>query len=160
MTNGWIAAKSLLAALMLVALIGGCGSKKDDKWTRGRPPVYRAFGTVTYQGNPVADAVVTFQPTSAEGGKGGSALTDSRGYFEARTFESGDGLTEGTHRVAISKVQLVDAQGNIVTEIREPIGLREKNLVPKKYSDFKKSEIEVTINADGANDLGEIVLKD
>ncbi|PQO25486.1 hypothetical protein C5Y96_24405 [Blastopirellula marina] len=152
------ASKVLLMAAVACALLAGCSGKRDDKWTRGRPPVYEVTGQVTYQGKPVADAVLTFQPVD-ETGKGGSAITDDQGYFEAQTFDPGDGLTPGTHRVAVHKVQLVDASGNVVTEIREPGGLREKNLVPKKYADFKKSGIEIKVEEDD-NDVGVIELVD
>ncbi|WDI41146.1 hypothetical protein [Bremerella sp. P1] len=147
----------VIAAVGTVILVG-CSGKREDKWTRGRPPVYEVTGQVTYQGKPVADAVVTFQPVD-EAGRGGSAITDDQGYFEAQTFDPGDGLTPGTHRVAVHKVQLVDASGNVVTEIREPGGLREKNLVPKKYADFKKSGIEITVE-ETDNDVGVIDLVD
>jgi len=147
-----------IAVAVGLALLVGCSSKADDKWTRGRPPVYETTGQVTYNGEPIADAVVTFQPVD-DTGRGGSAVTDDQGYFEAQTFDPGDGLTEGTHRVAVQKIQMVDASGNVVTEIREPGGIREKNLLPKRYADFEKSEIEITIQADD-NDLGVIELVD
>ncbi|QDU76244.1 hypothetical protein Pan97_32890 [Bremerella volcania] len=152
------ALKCLVIAAVVSVLLVGCSGKREDKWTRGRPPVYEVTGQVTYQGQPVADAVVTFQPVEATG-RGGSAITDSSGYFEAQTFDPGDGLTPGTHRVAIHKVQLVDASGNVVTEIREPGGLREKNLVPKRYADFKKSGIEIVVK-ETDNDVGVIELVD
>lgn len=152
------AAKALLVVAVACVLVAGCSGKREDKWTRGRPPTYEVTGKVTYQGKPVADAVLTFQPVD-ETGKGGSAITDDQGYFEAQTFDPSDGLTPGAHRVAIHKVQLVDASGNVVTEIREPGGLREKNLVPKKYADFKKSGIEIKVEEDD-NDVGVIELVD
>ncbi|MBA2113987.1 carboxypeptidase regulatory-like domain-containing protein [Bremerella alba] len=152
------AAKVFVMVAVASALLVGCSSKKEDKWTRGRPPVYEATGQVTYQGKPLADAVVTFQPVG-DTGKGGSAVTDAQGYFEAQTYDSGDGLTPGTHRVAVHKVQMVDASGNIVTEIREPGGIREKNLVPSRYANFKKSGIEITVE-ENDNDLGVIELVD
>lgn len=150
--------KFLVIAALGSAMLVGCSSKREDKWTRGRPPVYEASGQVTYQGKPVVDAVVTFQPVD-DTGRGGSAVTDYQGYFQAQTFDPGDGLTPGTHRVAVHKVQLVDASGNVVTEIREPGGLREKSLVPKRYADFKKSGIEVTVT-EGDNELGVFELVD
>lgn len=150
--------KLLVLGAVASVLLVGCSGRRDDKWTRGRPPVYEVTGKVTYQGEPVADAVVTFQPVD-ESGRGGSAITDDQGYFEAQTFDPGDGLTPGKHRVAIHKVQLVDASGNVVTEIREPGGLREKNLVPKRYADFKKSGIEITVEEDD-NDVGVFELVD
>ena len=158
MTYSFRQSLAMLILLVATGLFLGCSSKANDKWTRGRPPVYPATGQITYNGEPVAEAVVTFQPVD-ETGRGGSAVTDSEGFFEAQTFDPGDGLTVGTHRVAVHKVQLVDASGNVVTEIREPGGLREKSLVPKRYANFEKSKLEVTIEED-ENDLGVLNLKD
>ena len=140
---------ALFASIVVLSI--GC-SKKSDKWTAGRPPVYPASGQVLLNGEPVADATVTFQPVDPAG-KGGSALTDANGYFEAQTFEPGDGLTEGVHNVALRKVQMVDRNGNVVTEIREPGSVVEKNHLPAKYGKYDESGLQVTIDS-GENDLG------
>ncbi|PQO46199.1 carboxypeptidase-like regulatory domain-containing protein [Blastopirellula marina] len=148
---------ALTLAIMTVAVVG-C-SKSEDKWTQGRPPVYPASGYILLDGKPVEKATVTFQPDDPEG-RGGYATTDSNGYFEAQTYEPGDGLTAGKHLVAIQKTAFVDKAGNIVEEIREPGSAIEKSFLPKKYASFEKSEIEVEIKADGENDLGEIKLSE
>ncbi|MFN3151459.1 hypothetical protein [Bremerella sp.] len=144
---------ALLAGLLLLSI--GC-TQKSDKWTDGRPPVYPSSGQILLDGEPIAEATVTFQPVDPTG-RGGSAITDSSGYFDAQTFEPGDGLTEGMHNVSIRKIQMVDRNGNVVEEIREPGSVVEKNLVPDKYSKFDKSGLQVTISI-GKNDLGKIEL--
>ncbi|MEW4561762.1 carboxypeptidase regulatory-like domain-containing protein [Bremerella sp. JC770] len=145
---------ALLAALL--TLSSGC-SKKADKWVKGRPPVYPASGQVLFNGEPVADATVTFQPEDTAG-KGGSAMTDSNGYFEATTFEPGDGLTQGVHNVAVRKVLMVDRNGNVVEVVREPGDVMEKSYLPDKYGKYDKSGLQVTIT-DGNNDLGAFDLR-
>ncbi|WP_417735902.1 hypothetical protein [Rosistilla oblonga] len=80
-------------------------------------------------------------------------MTDDEGRFEVQTFDPGDGLTEGTHRVAIKKIAMVDKAGNIVAEVGEPGSVTEKNFVPKQFSDFEKSGLEITISANGENEL-------
>jgi hypothetical protein len=111
-------------------------------------------------GEPVAKATLAFQPVN-EGGKPGFALTDDRGYFNAQTFEQGDGLTEGTHRVSIRKTHLVDRSGNIVEIIVDDGGgLVEKNFLPNGYADFATSGIEVQIEAKKTNKLDPINLSD
>lgn len=150
-------ALSTLLLLAVTVAANGCSSRREDEWTRGRPPVYPANGQVLLDGEPVADATVTFQPVD-EGGKAGFAVTDSSGFFTAQTFDPGDGLVEGTHRVAIQKTQLVDRDGNIVHEVHEPGGIQEKDFLPKKYAKFDKSGIEVEIVAADKNDLGKFEL--
>lgn len=142
----------LLLVSVLVAT-WGCGGGREDQWTQARPPVYPVSGQVLSNGEPVAQATVMFQPVS-EGGKPGFATTDGRGNFRAQTFETGDGLTEGTHRVAIHKTHMVDQSGNIVEEVMDDgIGLTEKNLLPEIYADFATSGIEVTVEAVRSNQL-------
>ena len=146
---------SLLVVMILTA---GCGSR-GDKWTEGRPPVYPTSGQVLYKGEPVDGATVTFQPVDA-GGKPGSALTDSEGRFEVRTFDEGDGLTAGSQRVAIQKTQMVDKSGKVVELVTDDgMGLTEENVLPKKYADFKTSGIEVKIQ-EGENELEPFNLSD
>ena len=135
----------LIIALSVMQL-SGCSSY--DKWKEGRPKTYFTSGTVLLDGKPVAGAIITFQPIDGVNGKPGSALTDSNGYFEAQTFDPGDGLTEGTHRVAIKKTQMIDrATGKVVTEVTTDAPLKEDYLVPQKYSDFSSSKIDVNIQA-------------
>ncbi|QEG38081.1 carboxypeptidase-like regulatory domain-containing protein [Roseimaritima ulvae] len=145
----------LLSTLMC---LGGC-SGKSDRWTQARPPVYPVSGQVLLNDQPVEHATITFQP-SDPAGKAGSAITDAEGRFEAQTFDPGDGLTAGTHKVAIKKIAMVDASGNIVEEIREPGGITEKHFLPKKYGDYETSELEITVNADGSNELTPFELKE
>lgn len=152
-----LALMTLLLTLAAMVATSGCSSKREDEWTRGRPPVYPAKGQVLLDGEPVADATVTFQPVD-DSGKAGFAVTDSGGFFTAQTFEPGDGLVEGTHRVAIQKVLLIDAQGNVVKEVHEPGGIQEKNFLPKNYAKFDKSGLEVEIVAGDENDLGKFEL--
>ena len=95
-------------------------------------------------GQPVVDATVTFKPKDEVGGRAGTAVTDENGYFEVQTFEPGDGLTEGTHQVAIRKTFMVDrATGKEVKEVTTDAPLVEKHLLPEKYGDFETSGLEV-----------------
>jgi hypothetical protein len=117
-----------LASWSLISLVtlhfAGCSSY--DKWKEGRPKTYFTSGTVLLDGTPVAGVTVTFQPADEMTGKPGWAVTDEDGYFEVQTFDPGDGLTEGTHRVALKKTQMVDrATGKVVTEVTTDAPLKE-----------------------------------
>jgi len=133
--------------LAVVSLhLAGCSS--DDKGKAGRPPTQFTSGKVLLDGKPEAGVTVTFQPTDQEHGKPGFAVTDENGYFEVQTFDPRDGLTEGTHRVALKKAQLVDAAGKVVTEVTSDAPLKERHFVPERYNDFSTSQIEVQIKAE------------
>ena len=138
----------LLAALMFSS--AGCGDPAVD----GRPPTYFTSGQVLLDGEPVPEATVVFQPVDQPDGKPGFALTDAEGYFEAQTFEPGDGLTAGTHRVSIRKSQIVDKKtGEVVEVVGEPGLVKEVELVPKTYGNFKTSGLEARIKAEEENEL-------
>jgi len=152
----WICCVFLLCCVAMSS-VPGCGKRKD-KWTEQRPPVYVTTGQVLNNGVPVDKAVVKFQPIDSVG-KPGFAVTDADGRFEVQTFDPGDGLTAGKHRVAIQKVQLVDAQGNVLERLVDDRPTTEQHLLPEKYSTFSKSGLEVTIEADKKNKLEPFDLK-
>ncbi len=147
----------ILVTMALCMCLTGCG--RSDRWVAGRPPVYPASGTVMMNGQPLEGATVIFSPEETAAGKPGFAVTDSYGHFQAETFEPKDGLTSGFHKVAIEKTIMVDKQGNLVREIREPGDAIEKREVPRQYSDFEKSGFRVEVKADGKNQFEAFELK-
>lgn len=72
----------------------GCGESSD------LPPTATVTGTVTYQGQPVANAQITFYPD--EGRKPASGTADEDGAYSLTTFSNGDGAIPGTHKVTVS----------------------------------------------------------
>jgi hypothetical protein len=145
----------LLAAMTLPLL--GCGGY--DKWKDGRPKTYPTTGSVIFDGAPVEGATLVFQPVDEVAGKPGTAVTDASGYFSVQTFDPGDGLTEGTHRVSIAKTQMLDkVTKKVVTEVNSDAPLIEDHLLPKRYSDFTTSKLEVEIKAE-KNKLAPFELK-
>ncbi len=142
--------RALLAWWLLIVAVASpvVGCTSSDKWKEGRPKTYFTSGRVLVDGKPEAGVTVTFQPVDEVKGKPGYAVTDEDGYFEAQTFDPRDGLTEGTHRVALKKAQLVDKAGNVVTEVNSDAPLKERHLVPERYNNFATSTIEVQIKAE------------
>lgn len=84
--------RSLLAVCFFVGLLVGCNNS-------GTLPV---TGKVTKDGQPVAGALVTFQPQSAEG-KPASGTTDDSGAYKLTTFVNGDGALPGSYKVTVTK---------------------------------------------------------
>jgi hypothetical protein len=90
---------------MLVAMALGCGAQA------GVVPV---SGRVTLGGQPLAGAVVTFQPIRESEGTvrqlGGSVgRTDADGRYELRLIEpSVAGASVGNHRVTITTAKTID----------------------------------------------------
>lgn len=113
------------AALFVTLGLSGCGSSEGYSLV----PV---SGTITLDGQPLADATVSFQPTGgATLGPGSAAVTDSSGKFELKTSEadSRSGAVVGSHQVQITGIQDTrDASDDTV----KPAA---KDPVPQRYRD-------------------------
>jgi hypothetical protein len=87
----------LVCSLFLI-LAAGCGGTKNA-------PV---SGKVTLNGQPLANAMVTFQPIAKEGsveaGPGSSGTTDAEGRFSLKMATGASGAVVGKHRVMISQI--------------------------------------------------------
>ena len=81
----------VLAALM----VSGCGG----------PQMAPVKGRVTFDGQPVKEAQITFSPMGVDGqketGKPGTGFTDDEGNFDLSTFKNYDGALVGTHNVLV-----------------------------------------------------------
>jgi hypothetical protein len=142
-------AKPVLSILVIVGIaLTGCSNSS-------RPRTYPVTGTVTMQGKPVANAVITFVPTGTDG-EAASAITDSEGKYALTTWEAGDGARPGEYRVKVSKqeetavdpskmvrnVPLEEDQKYVEnTKPRPPA----KILVPSKYLDESTSGLSYTV---------------
>ncbi len=106
------------SAIFLVCLsVAGCGQKND------RPPLGLVKGTVTLDGEPLAEANVSFSPK--EGGRTSTAVTNDSGEYELKYTTTAKGAKIGEHTIRVSTFQ----QGG--DEPDSPPGVPEK--VPKKY---------------------------
>ena len=129
------------AALMCT----GCGKSEDD----GLPSRIRASVTVTYRGQPVDGAHVTFAPDS-DIGKPAYGSTDARGVVELTTFQFEDGAVVGDYTVTVSKMHAED-EGDAPTNPGMPSGVGRQtsatviDLLPRKYKTRATSGLAATI---------------
>jgi hypothetical protein len=79
-----------LCVMTLCLLSAACSSKSD------LPPLIEVTGQVIQDGQPLADAVVEFYPTS---GKRSVAFTDEEGKFELLYDKDVKGAVAGSHTV-------------------------------------------------------------
>lgn len=114
----------LAAALLLVALVG-CG--RSDLGT--------VTGTITLDGEPLADALVMFTPIT--GGRPAAGRTDSQGNYELVHDRNSQGAVFGEHVVEVSTGDELANDDDTVTVIPEKI--------PAKYN--LDSELRATIEA-------------
>ena len=89
----------ILCGVIILAVLPvvGCGGGAE-----GGKPVFAAAGTVTLNGAPLAGATVAFAPT-ASGQPTAIGKTDNEGRFRLTTYDYGDGATEGSFKVVITK---------------------------------------------------------
>ena len=84
--------------------MAGCSSssKENPNW----PERFPVTGTVTYKGEPIEAAEVTFMSKSKNSAAAGR--TDSDGHFYLTTFVEKDGAVAGPQVVSIRRVDIVD----------------------------------------------------
>jgi hypothetical protein len=87
---------TLLFAAMAFTFTG-CGYR--------RPAQVKTTGTVTLDGEPVANAALMFIPDS---GRPASGNTNTNGDFQVSSFGGNDGLPAGNYRVTATKLILKD----------------------------------------------------
>jgi hypothetical protein len=158
--------------LIVVSIIGLAGCGTDG------PKVYPAKGKLTYKGQPLAAAGVTFHPTS--NGSLAAAQTNTQGEFQLTTFTPSDGAIAGDYVVTVVKseggaagaevptptanvdISTVKKSADSISEKTKGGGAKQmmtqmtavKQLLPVKYSNRETSPIKVTVKPDPiANDF-------
>ena len=111
----------LFFGLMLVTtltLIAGCQPPGPV-----RPTLGTVTGTVTMDGKPLADVLVTFEPQA--GGRQSMGTTNAQGVYELTYDVETKGAVVGSHRVTVTTPG--------VSEAPDPSG-EAKDPVPAKYN--------------------------
>ena len=106
-------------------------------------------GTVTYNGSPLADAMLTFHPDGGgSDARAAGASADSSGKFEVTTLKSEDAIGPGNYKVKIVKFEeygeLPSKVANDDGEMVQP-ARPQKNTLPKKYENPNSSGLTATI---------------
>ena len=118
-----MAVRNLAVVALLLATLAGCSRSGET----APPDVLSVSGTLTYRGEPVADARLTFwaddEPEPA------FALTDRQGRFKCVSNDA-DGIAPGEYLVTVSR-----AGGGI----------------PEKYADAESSPLRVSVEQEDAN---------
>lgn len=148
----------LAVSAMAVASLPGCGKKISIDTV----PV---TGTVTLDGQPLADALVTLNPLNPDG-KAASGRTDAGGQFQVSTFvtaaESKKGALAGDYAVTVSRPPV----GTLKPPAGDPSSMSKEQLmqlsgrggagaappqpavqVPPRYADPKQSGLKATITS-------------
>jgi hypothetical protein len=123
--------------LVLLALTTtGCFSPEG-------PPTYRVTGEVIFEGSPVADGQIVFEPLESDGTRPAAGpITEGKFDFQ---------IEPGEKRVKIIAEQEVG-------EVDQVMGARRReNYIPRKYND--KSELTATVTENEEQNTYEFKLK-
>jgi len=160
-----------LAVLTLGCCVLGCG---------GGPRVYKAGGTVTYKGQPVDGAQVTF---AYDNGNFANGITDANGKFSLTYLGTPGGAVPGKCKVAVVKQktaaamtmsgpsgppkskedfdkQRKDQVEGMKTIAGENAKLADTALLPTKYADATTSGFAFEISTDESKNNFTLDLKD
>ena len=145
------------AYLLLVFLtLSGCTSSLP----KGARPTEPVSVTVTYNGEPVEGAIVTFI-SDESGPVGAYGRTDARGVARMKTYVEGDGAVVGAHKVTIAKTETVGgAHAEQSAENYDPPELSAgyvpptvKYLIPQKYMSPGTSGLSAEVTENGPNEF-------
>lgn len=142
-----------LSFSFLLAMLSGCGGADQPKTV----PV---TGKVTYNGDAIAGAQVTFRG----GGHTALGVTGPDGTFKLSTFGDGDGATLGEKNVTVAKRTTVGSSGSAPgggMTMDEALAASERGetpeppkveqLLPEKYSDPNTSGLKFTVEKGSNN---------
>lgn len=157
--------RGCLALCFLFGVVGCSGG--DVAGGKPKEPVYKVSGVVTYKGQPVAGADVTF--ASESGNRGAFGRTNEEGKFKLSTFGVNDGAIAGKHTVTVLKSKTAAAPAKKVADTFSPdyeppkpvtesdpafnAPTVEKGDIPSKYADAKTSGLIAVVNTDTANEI-------
>ena len=104
-------------------VLAGCGSKYDIAPVSGR---------ITLDGEPLAGALVSFEPLATEGleaGYGSYGECDDAGLYQLKSLHGENGAIVGPHRILITTMKGKEGPNGEMIMIS-------KERVPEKYMDY------------------------
>ena len=138
------------AALLTWPVLAGCSSKNAHGYR-----LVPVTGVVRYNGQPLADAHVTFTNTAAN--VSAYARSDANGRFTLTTFEPGDGAVSGHQTVSVSKVQVIVAGDPNIDRTTTPIPrsaeTQRRWLIPERYGSMETSGLTAEVTDSGKNEI-------
>ncbi len=161
MRTPYLHAKMPFALLMAVLLAGCLGGGEGAS---PRAAVYKAKGKVTYLGNPLIGASVSFSPQGKQPAAVGR--TNDDGEFSLTTYRAGDGAAEGEYKVMITMTEseaATEAPAAHGTDAGKDYGgssahgakkgRASSNILPAIFSDAQKTPLTVKVEPSGKNEF-------
>lgn len=122
-------------SLLLLLLLGAWGCSGD------RFPVLPVSGTVTFNGKPLANATISFEPVAKNddgvAGEISVGRTDAKGHFTLTTTGGKPGAVIGSHRVRITTARSSSKANSDEIQIS-------KEVIPPQYNTTTELQFEVS----------------
>lgn len=130
--------------LVFLFVVGslGCGQTKPS-FVDELVPV---TGTVTFDGQPLADATVIFISLQGES-RQTSAVTDGDGKYSLMSANGFEGAVPGDYDVLISK--FVTEDGSVPPQDVAPMDVGAMEMIPERYSNAAKITLKETVSQVG-----------
>lgn len=146
-------AAATFACLTLICTLG-CGGGGPDKFQKARPKTTKASGTVTYNGQPLADAIIVCAPKAVgEKAVSATATSDSSGNFSLQAFPPENGAAPGDYLVTIQKNAKAETVAAKPGSHDQPAAGPPKSLIPEKYGKAETSGLTLTVPEGGKTDI-------
>ena len=125
----------------LLAAAAGCGKKAGPE----RVAVYPVEGSITFKGQPMPGAVISFHPKAPqENVPPPRAEINKDGVLKVSTYDGGDGAPEGEYVVTVLWYKLVKNGKDVVAG---------PNVIPQKYTSAERSDLTTVIKGPGPNKI-------
>ena len=141
--NSW--SSSVLALVAAWSLVG-CGPSEPAG--PKQLPTVPAAGTVTYKGQPLANATISCQSVSGEAAASGKS--DASGKFTLKSYGDKDGAPAGSYKVSVSVSAVQEIEPGVLAP--EPPG-GFKSPIPAKFGNVAESGLTLEVPAAGSTDL-------
>lgn len=130
--------RATAASLLIAVVVLGCG--------RSGPPLVEVRGTLQYQGKPLTNGAIMFNPMQDGVGHVANSSIGPLGEFRMSTFTAEDGVMPGEYAITVRSFKVRPG-----ANLEDPLTIIGSPLcVPKRYSDPAKSDLRCTISADSA----------
>ena len=107
-------------------------------------------GTVTFEGEPLADATINFSPQVQGQGHPAYAITDANGHYKLQTAlgKPDAGTTPGVYEISITKVKKPEKGQEYVPSTSSTASgpvTKPKSLIPERYGRTSTSGLKETV---------------
>jgi len=137
-----------MTSLLLTGLLAGCGNSAAESPDLELHPV---SGTVTFNGDPLGQASVTFISNGTDAKLSYLGATDETGHFVLKNRQGEAGCEAGQFKVIISKRVLSDGSPMPQEDSPEAAAMAadSKELLPAKFSARDTTELLYDVPAGG-----------